>query len=1019
MPNYILFIYGEINSYLNKNFFHQIICLKKGMYIKMKKIKCALFWFVFLSAISFASISSFALPNALNISSNTSGNIANGGHVLKYDGWVYYSFDSSGLYRMKEDGSQKKKIHNGWYANLTAYEGYIYGYCKDAETDNPDEVGLFRMKPDGTESVRVSNEDMKDMEYITIYDGWVYYTLLADNYKPHKMKLDGTNEQRLNDYPMSYMNVTEEWIYFESHISDGDIYKMKHDGSQVTEVTKHSDLITSLNLDGDWLYFYGSCGLFKIKTDGSGFTELYDGVITKINVKDDWIYFSHYGEGIYKIKTDGTGIQKLRDESEYIAAINLTDEWLYYEVLDYSYNTSRTYRIKFDGSNNQKFKITEDHIPDEAYYVKIRINGEFSEYSSVPLNLSGRILLPFREVLKNLGVPDDDEHIIWDGKNKTVTIKKDDTSIFLTIGKNTALVNGEECELDVAPLIHNGRTFIPTRFIAQSLNKKVLWDGENEIVSICEQADFEKVKGILEATNSKMVNNVQNYRAIRNANLKYKDESLNYELELKTQAEIDSKNRLFGITDGKTISRDYFSGSWNDITQTVEVNYCYQNGRVYVKNDEYAAWEELEVEDKKSTKLLKNFYGDSGFEELEITEKELADRIKTLFCNYSFVKADEDICASFTVDETEDHYVLKGDYLFWDLAFDVFDVLNLTNEKINSVDTELLIDKKEYHIEKIDMTINGECRPSSFSNRKFDIVINIENKDFNSETVAENLKEFNPIEIINPEAFKLADFVSESYLYIDEVENFKEKTREFILKADVSFEDVEQYINAIKTKEDIYTYCIDESEQRYEEDEKGSVTIYDENYDYIEKKDLGKNGVYIKPEDLICWERFVEELEKIEERNEKTLVIDLRDNRLGFAQSAYSILDYMLPESIESFFINGDRERVPFYPDNDCRDFEKILILVNENTVDVAELFALGLKKHLSNTTIIGCPTRGNGHDYVVYWDVKRKFSVCLVCGYWDLTQYGITDGGVTPDIIVTDDSDYMKEVEKLLLLKR
>jgi len=101
-------------------------------------------------------------------------------------------------------------------------------------------------------------------------------------------------------------------------------------------------------------------------------------------------------------------------------------------------------------------------------------------------------LLPFREILKNLGVPDDDKHIIWDGKNRTVTVKKDNITILLTIGKNTALVNGKEYVLDVAPIIYNDRTYIPTRFIAESLNKKVLWDGEKQIVSICEPAEFER-----------------------------------------------------------------------------------------------------------------------------------------------------------------------------------------------------------------------------------------------------------------------------------------------------------------------------------------------------------------------------------------------------------------------------------------------------------------------------------------------------------------------------------------------
>lgn len=116
--------------------------------------------------------------------------MANGGRVLKYDGWVYYSFDSYGLYRMKEDGSQKEKLHTGWYWNLTAYDGYIYGYCVHTGTNNQEGVGLYRMKPDGTDKVRVSSQYM---EFITIYDGWIYYISLDDHCKPHNWNVNEPN----------------------------------------------------------------------------------------------------------------------------------------------------------------------------------------------------------------------------------------------------------------------------------------------------------------------------------------------------------------------------------------------------------------------------------------------------------------------------------------------------------------------------------------------------------------------------------------------------------------------------------------------------------------------------------------------------------------------------------------------------------------------------------------------------------------------------------------------------------
>jgi len=98
------------------------------------------------------------------------------GRVLKYDGWVYYSFDESGLYRMKEDGSQKKKICDGMYDNLTAYDGYIYGYCRYTKTNNPEETGLFRLKPDGTERVKISDKSMLLLRYMM--DGYIIHRLM-------------------------------------------------------------------------------------------------------------------------------------------------------------------------------------------------------------------------------------------------------------------------------------------------------------------------------------------------------------------------------------------------------------------------------------------------------------------------------------------------------------------------------------------------------------------------------------------------------------------------------------------------------------------------------------------------------------------------------------------------------------------------------------------------------------------------------------------------------------------------
>ena len=54
----------------------------------------------------------------------------------------------------------------------------------------------------------------------------------------------------------------------------------------------------------------------------------------------------------------------------------------------------------------------------------------------------------------------------------------------LSIGSNSASVFGTPKESDVAPLIRNGRTMLPARFVAENLGATVSWDGVNQIVTI-------------------------------------------------------------------------------------------------------------------------------------------------------------------------------------------------------------------------------------------------------------------------------------------------------------------------------------------------------------------------------------------------------------------------------------------------------------------------------------------------------------------------------------------------------
>jgi hypothetical protein len=140
----------------------------------------------------------------------------------------------------------------------------------------------------------------------------------------------------------------------------------------------------------------------------------------------------------------------------------------------------------------------------ESPDIKIAIDGKIGKYSDVPVIQDGRTLLPLRAVLENLGVQNDDSHIIWEPQEKSITINKDSKKIFLQVGNKKAQIDESSIELDVPPVIYKSRTYIPARFVAESLGKKVVWDSSTRSVLIKEPASFDEVKEILAKSEEAM-----------------------------------------------------------------------------------------------------------------------------------------------------------------------------------------------------------------------------------------------------------------------------------------------------------------------------------------------------------------------------------------------------------------------------------------------------------------------------------------------------------------------------------
>jgi len=113
---------------------------------------------------------------------------------------------------------------------------------------------------------------------------------------------------------------------------------------------------------------------------------------------------------------------------------------------------------------------------------EITINGiskKIDAQGSKPIIKNGRTLLPIRVLIESLGGT-----VEWNAKEQKVTITLNGHSIILWIGKDIVLVNGSKVKLDVAPMIINGRTYLPLRFISENLGASVDWDETTKTVTI-------------------------------------------------------------------------------------------------------------------------------------------------------------------------------------------------------------------------------------------------------------------------------------------------------------------------------------------------------------------------------------------------------------------------------------------------------------------------------------------------------------------------------------------------------
>jgi len=105
----------------------------------------------------------------------------------------------------------------------------------------------------------------------------------------------------------------------------------------------------------------------------------------------------------------------------------------------------------------------------------------------------GRTLVPVRHISAGLGA-----EVIWNQQSKTVTVLQGDTEVVLKIDSNKVMLDGKEITIDVPAQIEQGVTYVPIRFISQTLGGTITWNSSNRTANV--SLDGKQVRITTEST---------------------------------------------------------------------------------------------------------------------------------------------------------------------------------------------------------------------------------------------------------------------------------------------------------------------------------------------------------------------------------------------------------------------------------------------------------------------------------------------------------------------------------------
>jgi hypothetical protein len=292
------------------------------------------------------------------------------------------------------------------------------------------------------------------------------------------------------------VTISKNKIRYEGVIGNNksSLFIYSENGKLLREISKSKrfDEASSISMDIDnyiWINDKKSGEIIKLDVKGNVISKTRNEDLKYgIDIDSDkygLIYLITKNRSILKFDKSGKFLKKFNiDIKSYPLSmcIDPTDSFIWIVCEDNSL-------YKFDINLNLKLKINDILKAEKRKVIYLRIGSRILEkvgFDTIILDAppfidrnSDRTLVPIRAISEAF-----DANVIWNDRERKVTIKLNSTVITLIIGNREAKINGKSVFLDCPPMIINGRTFVPLRFVASAFGATVIWLSEEQKIII-------------------------------------------------------------------------------------------------------------------------------------------------------------------------------------------------------------------------------------------------------------------------------------------------------------------------------------------------------------------------------------------------------------------------------------------------------------------------------------------------------------------------------------------------------